>query len=384
MTHLTHSRIAPLLLCVGLSIPASAAVFHADARGFSSHAGVSTTQPENLDALMAPIALYPDALALQILDCSSSPDQIKKLNDWTKKNSDVKGTAAQDAATAAGFEPHFVAIVMFPQVVQMMVDKPGWTRDVARAFTDDRSGLLASIQRLRRQAHSLGNLTTTEQQKVETVTTGSSQQVIVIQPANPEIVYVPTYTSVAYTQPPPPPSSGQVVGAGVIGFTAGVIIGAAIADDDCGWAYNGGLCDEGYEHREEMAQQRGQNQSNRQDSRTEKRSGRQDSRSENQAGRQENQTGRQERRGSGSGSNQSGGGQQAGLGNANEARGSTPSSKSTAGQRVGTRSGAMSGYQSGSKEREASSRGRNSTSSKSSGGGRGGGCGRGGGGGRGR
>ncbi len=330
-----------------------------------SPAQAPDAQPEMLDKLLGPIALYPDPLVLQILECAVKPDQVTKLNDWVKKNPEVKGTAAQDATTAAGFEPSFVAIVMFPQVVKMMADQPDWTRDLGKSFTEDRSGVFASVQRLRMQAQAMGNLKTSEQQKVETVTTDGGQQVIIIQPANPEIVYVPTYPPVVYTQPPP--SSGQVAGAGLVGFTAGIIIGAAIADDDCGWGYNRGLCNEGYEQREDMVQQRGENQSNRQNTRSENQTGRQESHSENQAGRQESQAGRQESRGSGSASSQSAGGQQAARGSANQARGSAPASQSTAGQRSGTGSGATSGYQNGSAERQASSRGRSSTSSQASG-----------------
>jgi hypothetical protein len=86
-----------------------------------------------------------------------------------------------------------------------MNDKPDWTRDVAKAFTEDRNGVFKSIQGLRKQAQSMGNLATSEQQQVETVKTQSGNEVIVIQPANPQVVYVPQYNpQVVYTQPPPP------------------------------------------------------------------------------------------------------------------------------------------------------------------------------------
>lgn len=396
MTSTSYSLVAVFLLCVSTSDGTSIAAPYASGASFPSGGEAALIQPEKLDALMAPIALYPDALVMQILQCSSAPDQIKRLNDWIKKNPGVKGAPAQDAATAEGFEPNFVAIVLFPTVVQMMVEKPDWTRDLAKAFADDRSGVFASIQRLRKQAQDIGNLTTNEQQQVQNVTVESGQQVIVIQPANPQIVYVPTYNpTIVYTQPPPP---DQTATAALVGFTAGIIIGAAIADDDCGWGYRGScLCDEGYEeyteHRENMAAQRGENQSNRQQSRTDKQSGRQDTRSENQTGRQEghseNQANRQESRGSGSSaSGQSAGSQQAGRGAANEARGSAQGGSAPS-QRSGTSSSAMSGYQNGSAEKASSARGRGSMSGKSgggasgrsSGGSRGGG---GGGGGRGR
>jgi len=179
----------------------------------------------------------------------------------------------------------------------MMADVPDWTQNLGDAFATDRDGVLAAIQRLRKQAQTVGNLQTTEQQTVETVTTEGGDQVIVIQPANPQVVYVPQYDSqVVYAQPAPPASSAdQTLAAGLIGFTAGVIIGAAADNDDDhfyynygGWGYPQPVCYPGgynayydhrenmandyynhrenmandyYDHREDMADQRGENQS---------------------------------------------------------------------------------------------------------------------------
>lgn len=373
MKRTIHSCFQPslvaLLCCAGMHAPVSAAALPTRAVSAPAFAA-RAAEPSKLDTLLAPIALYPDALVLQMLECSSAPDQIDKLNSWIKANPDVKGSAAQDAAVAAGFTERFVDIVLFPQAVKLMADKPDWTRELAKAFKDDRSAVFASIQSLRKQAKSVGNLATNEQQNVQTVTTGGTE-VIVIQPANPQVVYVPQYNpTVVYTQPPP----AQAAGTGLVAFTAGVIIGAAIADDDCSWGYRGScLSNEGYDdftdHRQDMAAQRGANQSNRQDSRTEKQSGRQDSRTENQGNRQENRGGQ-----SASGQSAS---PQAARGSANEARGSTKSASAAPSQRAGTTSSATSGYQSGAKEREASARGRSSTAPKSSGS-RGGGGGKGG------
>ena len=414
-TRISLSLVTALL--VHTTVPQGAALARASGTAAASAAiHAPASQPEKLDTLLAPIALYPDALILQILQCAPAPDQLRKLNDWIKTNPDVKGTAAQDAIAAEGYEMDFVAIVLFPAIVKRMVDEAAWTRDIAAAFTSDRAGVFASIQRLREQARSMGNLATNEQQSVETVTTGSGTEVIVIQPANPQVVYVPQYNpTVVYTQPPPPPSNDQAVAAGLLGFGVGVIIGAAIADDNdsyygCGgWGYRGGMCEEGwedyydhrenmandyYEHRENMSAQRGENQGQRQDKRTENQTTREASRTENQTGRQdtrtENQTGRQDSRGTGqsSASGQAAGGKQAQGGTASSSgKGASKGSAVTPSTRAGTNSGAFSGYQKGSSERQASSRGQSSASSasRSSGGSRGGGGGsRGGGGGRGR
>ncbi len=160
---------------------------------------------ETLDQLVAPIALYPDALIIQILQCAMDPGQVQQLGTWLNENQDLQGSAAQKAAAEQGFEASFVAIVLFPQVVHMMADVPDWTQNLGDAFATDRDGVLAAIQRLRKQAQTVGNLQTTEQQTVETVTTEGGDQVIVIQPANPQVVYVPQYDSqVVYAQPAPP------------------------------------------------------------------------------------------------------------------------------------------------------------------------------------
>lgn len=349
------------LLCVtSLSLSSIISTHTSLAASLAESAGaaaaVQPVAPDKLDKILAPIALYPDPLILQVLECAASPEQVKRVNEWLRKNAKLKGAALQDAATAEGFEPSFVAIVLFPQVLQSMADDLDWTRNLGTAFATDRNGVFASIQRLRTQAQAVGNLQSNEQQRVETVTTSGGQDIIVIQPANPQVVYVPTYNpTVVYTQPPPPPSSsGETVAAGLVGFTAGIIIGTAIADDDdvyyaCGgWGYRGAaLCNEGwedfydhrenmandyYDHRENMAAQRGQNQGNRQDAG-----------SENQAGRQAKAS--------------------------SSSRGAaTPAARPT--DRSGTKSGAFTGYQSGAKEREASSRGRSSASGRSRSGGR--------------
>lgn len=360
-------RPATLLLVSSLSLSCIFSTGASLAAPLAGSAGtvaaIQPVAPEQLDKLLAPIALYPDPLVLQILQCSMSPEQVNKLNGWLKKNAALKGTALQDAAAAEGFEPSFVAIALFPQVVQSMADQPDWTRDLGKAFASDRNAVFASIQRLRTLAQAIGNLKSSEQQQVETVTTAGGQSVIVIQPANPQVVYVPTYNpTVVYTQPPPPPSSSEdVVVAGLVGFAAGIIIGAAIDDDDdiyyaCGgWGFRGAaICEEGwedfyehretmardyYQHRENMLAQRGQNQGNRQDSRAQNQADRREASQANQSSRQDARANREK-----------------------------PAERPA--DRSGTRSGGFSGYQPGEREREASSRGRSSSKGASRGGGR--------------
>src|SRR5436190_11129567 len=143
-----------------------------------------------LDQLLAPIALYPDSLLAQMLMSATDPAKITELDKWLKAGQKLKGTALQDAAVLAGFEPSFVALVLFPEVVGKMADQIAWTTVLGQAFTSDRSAVFASIQKLRLQAKNVGSLKSSPQQEVETKTTSTGEQVIVIEPTNPQIVYV--------------------------------------------------------------------------------------------------------------------------------------------------------------------------------------------------
>ena len=179
--------------------------------------------PEALDRLLAPVALYPDQLLAQILICAQNPGSVDALHLWLGKNQTLKGSALQDALTNQGFEPSFVTLAVFPQVVKMMADQLDWTTNLGVAFTSDRPAVFASIQRLRKQAHDVGTLKSTPQQEVATRTTSAGQEVIVIEPANPQVVYVPQYnTTTVYTQAPSTTTvivesdnSDQVVAAGM-------------------------------------------------------------------------------------------------------------------------------------------------------------------------
>ena len=169
----------------------------------------------------------------------------------------------------AGFDASFVALVLFPQVVTYMAEQIAWTRVLGQAFTSDRSAVFASIQKLRKQAQSVGSLKSTPQQEVETKTTSAGEQVIVIEPTNPQIVYVPQYnTEVVYTQAPTTSTviiqeddddAEEAIAAGLIGFTAGIAIGASMDNNyyygPYGW-HGGGYMyndawDDYYDHRED-------------------------------------------------------------------------------------------------------------------------------------
>ena len=352
--------------------------------------------PEQLDKLLAPIALYPDALIGQILNCSLSPFQVSALSDWLSANSNLKGSEVQEAAQKDGFDPSFVALAVFPQVVNMMAQQLDWMKQLGQAFRSDRKGVFDSIQYLRKQAQEVGNLVSTPQQEVQTVTTDSGQQVIVIQPANPQVIYVPQYNpQVVYVSPPPQPapatttvvvqesSGSNEAAAALIGFTAGVIIGAAASDNyyygPYSWRGGAGMYNEAredyYDHRENMAEDRYDHRENmsedRYDNRENTTENRQQNTSERQGNRDENVNQRQTTQGQNQASREGTRSEnQSSRSSAQSSRQESASSRSSSyssrgyGESGGSsRSSAFSGYGSGSREQAASSRGQSSRSS---------------------
>jgi hypothetical protein len=359
--------------------------------------------PDALDKLLAPVALYPDQLLSQVLLSAQNPAKVATLGEWMASNKNLKGSELQDAAVKSGFDASYVALVVFPQVVDMMASQPDWVRQLGQAFTTDRSSVFASIQRLRGQAQKMGTLKTTPQQEVSTQTTPTGQQVIVIEPSNEQIVYVPQYNpQVVYTQPATTTvvvqeddDSSEAVAAGLIGFTAGIAMGAAFDNDYYygPYGYGGGFhmyneaWDDYYDHREDAREdwadhredvydERGEIRENTSEQRTERQQNRSDTRPETAAQRTERtetrQTERTDRQANRPASAQAATQTRTAGATSQEARGySRDGSKASASQRGGSSSGAFSGYSSGKSERAASSRGQ-----QSRGGGGGGGGGR--------
>jgi hypothetical protein len=181
-----------------------------------------------LDQLLAPVALYPDALLAQVLTSASSPGQVTELNKWLQSNKTLQGSALQEAAQQKGFDASFVALALFPDVVDQLASHIDWTTELGTAFLSDPKGVMNSVQKLRAQAKAAGNLKTTPQQVVNTETQ-NGQQIIVIQPANPQVVYVPVYSPAVVYYPPPPAPSPQA--AAIIAFSVGVAIGVAMSNN---------------------------------------------------------------------------------------------------------------------------------------------------------
>ena len=194
---------------------------------------------EQLDQLLAPVALYPDSLLTQILMASTYPLEVVKATNWVKQNKDLKGDALAAALERQDWDPSVKSLVNFPQVLQMMNDKIDWTQKIGDAFLAQEKDVMESVQKLRAKASAEGNLKATKEQKVIV-----ERDTIIIEPASPEVIYVPAYNPTVvygvwpYPAYPPyyyyPP--GYAAGAAAFGFAAGVAVGAA-------WGYAWGHCD---------------------------------------------------------------------------------------------------------------------------------------------
>jgi len=198
---------------------------------------------EELDQLLAPIALYPDSLVAQILMASTYPLEVVQAERWAKQNESLTGDALTSALEQQKWDPSVKSLVNFPQVLQMMNEKVDWTQKLGDVFLAQQKDVMDTIQNLRKRAEAEGNLKTNQEQKV---IVEKETQTIIIEPSNPQVVYVPTYNPTVvygtwwYPAYPPyyyyPP--GYVVGSALFYFGVGVTIGAA-------WGYAWGGCNWG-------------------------------------------------------------------------------------------------------------------------------------------
>ncbi|MBV8651747.1 MAG: DUF3300 domain-containing protein [Alphaproteobacteria bacterium] len=206
---------------------------------------------EELDQILAPIALYPDPLLAQILMASTYPLEIVQAERWVRdpNNAKLKGDELAAALEKQTWDPSVKSLVPFPQVLGMMSDKLDWTQRLGDAFLAQQADVMNSVQRLRRQAQDAGKLQSTEQQTVSTQ--GST---VVIQPADPQVVYVPSYnpTVVYGTWPypayppyyyPPPPAyypgyyAGSALVSGMAFATGVAIVGSLWGWGSCNWGH---------------------------------------------------------------------------------------------------------------------------------------------------
>jgi hypothetical protein len=178
-----------LLCCLLVRFTAQAAPY--DSAGQSNEQSLASTlqqSPQELQQLVAPIALYPDALVAQILAASTYPTQIVEADRWMQSHSDLKGEKLAKEVDKQPWDPSVKALAQFPSVLENMDKNLSWTSSLGDAYANDPQGVTDAVQTMRQQAKKAGNLKTTEQENVT-----DQDGTIAIEPANPDVVYVPAY-----------------------------------------------------------------------------------------------------------------------------------------------------------------------------------------------
>jgi hypothetical protein len=235
------------ILCAIIVIPGDTQVYAQTVSPATASSALTQIPAEQLDSLVAPIALYPDPLLAQVLAASTYPLEIILLQQWLEKNKHLKGKDLAEAASKQPWEPSVQALAVLPDAVNRLANDIQWTTDLGNAFLAQQSDVMDAVQRMRKKAQDKGTLATSEQQKVETRVV-ENKSVIVIEQANPEVVYVPSYNPVvvygpAYYPYPPiyyPPWGYYAAGA-AISFGVGVMMGAFWSGGwgwGCGWGHN--------------------------------------------------------------------------------------------------------------------------------------------------
>lgn len=207
----------------------------------ASKPAAKTFSQQELDQLLAPIALYPDALLAQVLMASTYPLEVVSAARWSKANPKVTGKALEDAMAQQSWDPAVKSLTAVPQVLQQMDEKLEWTQRLGDAFLAQKQDVMNTVQALRAKADAAGNLKSGEQFVVKKETQ-ASQTIYVVESPKPEVVYVPTYNPTvvygAWPYPAPPYSMyppSYVYPPGLT-FAAGMVVGAAIWGN-CNWGH---------------------------------------------------------------------------------------------------------------------------------------------------
>jgi hypothetical protein len=231
-------------------------------------ANATTWSPEALEDLLAPVALYPDPVLMQLLIAVTNPQEVLDAGNWLIANPDVTGKAQEDAAESAGFTLPMRAVMQFPEVVDQLCLNMPWTEELGQAYVNDQQGVMDAVQRLRVQARDVGNLESSPQMQVKSSKPAPSEpEVISITPPASQVVYVPQYDPQAVYAPPgstvttttggttttvtsPPAttvsnttttstqttdaghSTGSLVATGLLAFGAGMLVNEIFDDDD--------------------------------------------------------------------------------------------------------------------------------------------------------
>ena len=239
--------IAAALAIACLTVPP--AILNAQNEGSTPAGNPTEGVPQSasqLQALVAPIALYPDSLVAMILTAATFPDQVAVANYWVQQNQSLTGSALAQAANNQTWDPSVKGLTAFPSVLANMAKNLNWTSSLGEAYHNQQAEVMTAIQTCRSQAKAQGNLNSGSQITV----TQQSPDVIVIQPTNPQVVYVPTYNpAVIYGYPyvvpgyvAPVYTGGDVAAAGLLGFTAGIAVGAMFHGGCCSWGWSSWNC----------------------------------------------------------------------------------------------------------------------------------------------
>jgi hypothetical protein len=233
-------QVLSMSLCTILLVQGVAAQTSPQPSSTSAPPAVAPLTTDQLDALVAPIALYPDALVAQVLAAAGYPDQVAFADDWLNQNTNLQGAALTQQVDQQPWDPSVKALTQFPSVLHDLAKNLSWTSNLGQAFTNQQSDVMTAVQVMRAKAQAAGSLKSSSQIKV----VQASGQTIVIEPADANVVYVPQYNpAVVYGTPlfVPAYNPPVVVTAGV-SFGAGVAIGAAFGGGGfIGGGFGGGV-----------------------------------------------------------------------------------------------------------------------------------------------
>jgi hypothetical protein len=233
-------RIVAVLLCALLSVSLTAALHAQQQEPPAPPPPGQTLTPDQLDDLVAPIALYPDPLVSQVLVAATYPLELVQAYQWMQRNPGISGPALTQAAQQQNWDPSIQALIIFPDVMKRLNDDVTWTTNLGNAFLAQQPDVMDAVQRMRLKAQQAGKLQSTPQQTVTTANEGG-QPIVEIEPANPEVIYVPVYDPAWIWGPPlwypyprwiwgPRPAAGFY-----FGFGGGISIGAYFGGGWGGW-----------------------------------------------------------------------------------------------------------------------------------------------------
>ncbi len=231
------------VICAALLVPGDAILLAQDAPPPPPQNQAPLLPPEQLDSLAAPVALYPDPLLSQILVAATYPLELVQASQWLQQNRGLTGPALTQAAAQQNWDPSVQALVVFPDLMQRLTQDITWTTNLGNAFLAQQGDVMDAVQRLRARAEQAGKLASTPQQQVVNTNDGG-RPVIEIQPASPEVIYVPQYDP-AYIWGPPvffpyprwyyPRPGIALIGGGFFGFGVGISMGLYFGGGWGGW-----------------------------------------------------------------------------------------------------------------------------------------------------